>query len=143
MKYKVYNPEDIMPFGGGQYETRLLLDNYMAGEKAVNVNHGTVSPGGGTEAPGSPGVAHETAEVYFGVSGEADVYLDGQPVYMKQGTLLYIPGGTRHYIRNRSQTEPFVLVTIWPDEEKNKTHAARVKAWGTSYRRADGSPGVV
>ena len=50
MEPKIYNPEDIKPFGGGDYESRLLLDNLMAGEKAVNVNHGTVCPGGAAEA---------------------------------------------------------------------------------------------
>jgi len=126
-----------MPFGGGEYESRLLLDNYMAGEKCVNVNHGTVAPGGGTGKPGEKGEAHEQAEIYFGVSGEADVYLDGEPFFMKQGDLIYIPGGVGHFIVNRSRTEPFVLITIWGDEKHNDTHAARVKAWGTSYRRVD------
>jgi mannose-6-phosphate isomerase-like protein (cupin superfamily) len=135
IKYKVYNPEEIMPFGGGMYESRLLLDNLMAGEKAININHGTVSPGGHTGTPGTIGAAHEKAEIYFGVSGKADVYMDGEPVLMKQGTVIYIPGGTHHYIVNRSKTKPFVLLTLWPDEADNETHAARVQAWGTSFRR--------
>lgn len=137
MEPKIYNPEDIKPYGGGDYESRLLLDNLMAGEKAVNVNHGTVRPGGGTGKVGDLGPAHEKAEIYFGVSGEADVYLDQKPHLMKQGTLIYIPGGCHHFIVNRSKTEPFVLLTIWPDEKDNETHEARVKAWGTSYKRAD------
>jgi mannose-6-phosphate isomerase-like protein (cupin superfamily) len=137
MKYKVYNPEDIKPFCSGEYESRLLLDNDMAGEKAVNINHGTVAPGGGTGKVGDLGGVHAKAEIYFGVSGEADVYLDKEPVLMKQGTLVYIPGGTHHFIVNRSKTEPFVLITIWPDEEDNEMCAVRKKAWGTSYRRVN------
>ncbi len=136
-RYKVYRPEDIKPFGDGAYESRLLLDNAMAGEKCVNVNHGTVAPGCGTGKPGERGGVHEKGEVYFGVSGEADVYLDGEPVLMKQGTLIYIPGGVGHFIVNRSQTEPFVLITIWGDEADNDTHAARIKTWGKSYRKTD------
>lgn len=27
MEPKIYNPEDIKPFGSGDYESRLLLDN--------------------------------------------------------------------------------------------------------------------
>lgn len=100
---KIYNPEDIKPFGSGDYESRLLLDNLMAGEKAVNVNHGTVCPGGGTGKVGDKGGVHEKGEVYFGVSGEADVYLDGVPYLMKQGTLIYIPGGCYHFIVNTAR----------------------------------------
>ena len=110
----------------------------MAGENAVNVNHGTVEPGGGTGKVGDLGAAHHTkAEIYFGVSGEADVYLDREPVLMKQGTLIYIPGGTHHFIVNRSQTEPFVLITIWSDENDNEMCAIRKKAWGTSCKRVN------
>ena len=109
MEPKIYNPEDIKPFGGGDYESRLLLDNLMAGEKAVNVNHGTVCPGGGTGKVGDKGGVHEKGEVYFGVSGEADVYLDGVPYLMKQGTLIYIPGGCYHFIVNRSKTESYAI----------------------------------
>jgi mannose-6-phosphate isomerase-like protein (cupin superfamily) len=137
-KYKVFRPEEIKPFVMGDYQSRVLLDNFMAGEKCVNVNHGVFAPGGSNGKPGEKGAAHEKAEVYFGVSGEADVYLDGEPTYITQGTLIYIPGGVGHFVVNRSQTEPFVLITIWGDEKDNETHAERVKAWGTSYIRADG-----
>lgn len=134
MDYKIYHAEDIAPFGEGDYQSRLLLDHAMAGEKAVNINHGTVASGGRTAAAGSIGASHERAEVYFGVSGKANVYLNGKPVVMKPGTLIYIPGGTYHYIVNRSKRTPFTLLTIWADEADNETHAARLKAWGTSYR---------
>ena len=135
-EYKVYNPDEIKPFGSGAYESRLLLDSFMAGEKCVNVNHGTVAPGSGTGKPGDKGEAHEKSEIYFGVSGEADVYLDGHPIMMKQGTLIFIPGGVCHFIVNRSRSEPFVLLTLWGDEKDNTMHAARIKAWGKSYVKA-------
>ena len=66
-----------------------------------------------------------------------DFRLDGQPVFMKQGTLIYIPGGVCHFIVNRSKTESFQLLTIWGDEKDNHMHEARIKAWGKSYMRAD------
>jgi len=141
-QYKVFRPEDIKPFGEGNYQSRLLLDSLMAGEKCVNVNHGTFAPGAGimtgnpVAAQDGPGTAHEKAEIYFGVYGEADVYIEGDPVYMTRGTLIYIPGGFRHYVVNRSLTERFELLTIWADEKDNDMHAARVEAWGTSYKRA-------
>ena len=141
-QHKVFRPEEIKPFGDDNYQSRLLLDSFMAGEKCVNVNHGTFAPGAGV-IPGSPGAppesygaAHEKAEIYFGVYGEADVYIEGEPVFMERGTLIYIPGGVRHCVVNRSPTERFELLTIWPDEKDNDMHAARVKAWGTSYIRA-------
>lgn len=133
MEPKVYNACEIQNFGEGNYESRLLLDSKMAGEKAVNVNHGTVAPGGhtGSYVDGKlTGAAHEKAEIYFGVSGEADVYLNDKPSVMKQGTLIYIPGGTPHYIVNKSKTEKCVLLTIWPDEKDNEAHEARISAWG-------------
>ena len=141
-QYKVFRPEDIKPFGEGDYQSRLLLDSLMAGEKCVNVNHGTFAPGAGVSpgepgaAPGGFGSAHKKAEIYFGVYGEADVYIEGEPVYIARGTLVYIPGGSRHCVVNRSRTERFELLTIWADEKDNDMHAARVKAWGTSYKRA-------
>ncbi len=141
MDVKVFNPEDIKNYGSGNYESRLLLDSYMAGEPCVNVNHGTVAAGGHTgsyNAEGKlEGAAHPKAEVYLGLSGESTVYLEDTPVIMKNGTLIYIPGGTKHYIVNNSQTEPATLVTIWPDEKDNDCWEARLRDWGKTYKRAD------
>lgn len=141
LPYLVINPEDIKNFGEGNYESRLLLDSYMAGEPCVNVNHGTVAAGGHTgsfnEEGKLYGPAHEKSEIYFGVTGSATVYLDGNPVQMKNGTLVYIPAGTEHYIVNNSKTEKFTLLTMWPDERDNEAWVARLKAWGTTYKRAD------
>ena len=142
LPWKVYNVDEIKNFGSGNYESRLLLDSYMGGEPCVNVNHGTVAAGGHTgsfreDGKTLFGPAHEKAEVYLGMSGSATCYLDGTPVQMKHGTLIYIPGGTEHYLVNNSKTEPFTLVTIWPDEKDNEAWVARKKAWGTTYKRAD------
>ena len=139
MSYKyVWNADEVKNFGEGNYESRLLLDSKMAGEPCINVNHGTVAPGGRTgeiidgklDGPG-----HAKAEIYFGVSGEADCYLNGEKVLMKQGTLIYIPAGVHHYLINRSQTEPFCLLTMWPDERDNDPWVARKEAWGEGYEK--------
>jgi len=142
MQYKVFNPEEIKNYGSGNYESRLLLDSYMAGEKCVNVNHGTVAAGGHTgsfmeDGKTLHGPAHEEAEIYLGMSGSATCYLNQEPVQMKNGTLIYIPAGTDHYLVNNSKTEPFCLVTIWPDEHQNDCWEARLRDWGKTYKRAD------
>ena len=141
MEYKVYYPENIKVFGGGVYESRLLLDSYMAGEPCVNVNHGTVAPGCTTGSAREDGTlygpAHEKAEIYLGLSGSATCYLNGEPHQITCGTLIYIPGGTEHYLVNNSKTEKFCLVTIWPDEKDNETWVARKEAWGKTYKTVD------
>jgi len=141
MDYKVYYPKDIKIYGGGVYESRLLLDSYMAGEPCVNINHGTVNPGcttGAKKEDGSLyGPAHEKAEIYLGLSGSATCYLNDNPHHMECGTLIYIPGGCEHYLVNDSATEKFELVTIWPDEKDNETWVNRLKDWGTTYKTVD------
>ena len=142
MEYKVFYPENIKVYGGGDYESRLLLDSYMAGESCVNVNHGTVAAGGHTgsfkeDGKTLYGPAHHKAEIYLGLSGSATCYLNDHPVQMKCGTLIYIPGGTEHYLVNNSKTEKFCLVTIWPDEQDNDCWVARKKDWGKPYKTVD------
>lgn len=142
MEYKVFNPENIKVYGGGDYESRLLLDSYMAGEACVNVNHGTVKAGGHTgsfkeDGKTLYGPAHDKAEIYLGMSGSATCYLNDNPVQMKNGTLIYIPAGTEHYLINNSKDEPFCLVTIWPDEKDNECWVARLADWGKTYKTVD------
>ena len=40
--------------------------------------------------------AHDHAEVYFGLEGEGDVMIDGQPHRLAPGVALFIPGGAIH-----------------------------------------------
>lgn len=142
LPFKVYNPEEIKNFGSGAYESRLLLDSFMAGEPCINVNHGTVAPGahtGSYKEDGKTlyGCAHDKAEIYIGLSGSATCYLDDQAVQMKNGTLIYIPAGTHHCIENNSKTEKFCLLTLWPNEHDNDCWEERLAAWGKTYKRAD------
>ncbi len=144
MKHYIWHADEVLPFVDKDYQSRLLLDSKMAGEPCINVNHGTVAPGGHTGDPDENGKLngdpHKKPEIYFCVSGEADVYLDDEPEIMRQGTLIYIPAGVHHYIVNRSQTEPFVLLPMWPDEQDNEAWHKRKKAWGEGYetRRVNG-----
>jgi quercetin dioxygenase-like cupin family protein len=50
------------------------------------------------------------AEFYYGLSGEAMVYLDGQTVHMTAGTAIYIPPNCIHAIYNDSSTDAAELM---------------------------------
>jgi quercetin dioxygenase-like cupin family protein len=41
---------------------------------------------------------HPEAEVYFGLEGEGEVLIDGEPHRLSPGVALYIPGGAVHGI---------------------------------------------
>lgn len=146
-RHYIWNPDEIAFFGDENYQSRLMLDSKMAGEPCINVNHGTVPPTKSTalyDDNGRPyGLAHEKAEIYMCLAGEAEVYLDNEMELMRQGTLVYIPAGVEHYLINRSTTTPFQLLTFWPDEKDNEAWHDRKNAWGEDYyrRRADGTLG--
>ncbi|GEM_PF-695411 len=143
-KHYIWHADEVAGFGCPNYESRLLLDSKMAGEPCINVNHGTVPPGKNTadidETGRAFGMAHEKAEIYICLDGQADLYLNGEKEVMRQGTLCYIPAGTEHFLVNRSKTETFQLLTLWPDEKDNEAWFDRKNAWGEDYyrRRADG-----
>jgi mannose-6-phosphate isomerase-like protein (cupin superfamily) len=144
-KKYIWHADEVAAFGGPNYESRLLLDSKMAGEPCINVNHGTIPPGKNTACIDDNGrafgLAHEKAEIYIGMSGEGDVFLDGEKVVMRQGSLLYMPAGAEHFIVNRSTTEAFTILTLWPDEKDNEAWFGRKNAWGEDYyrRRSDGT----
>ncbi len=146
-RHYIWHSDEVMGFGKPNYESRLMLDSKMAGEPCINVNHGTVNPKKNTaeiDADGrSFGSKHEKAEIYIGLAGEADLYLDGEKEVMRKGTVVYIPAGCGHFLVNRSATTPFELLTLWPDEKDNEAWFDRINAWGDDYyrRRADGTLG--
>lgn len=135
-KHYIWHADEILGFGAGNFESRLLLDSKMAGEPCVNVNHITVKPGTSTalinENGEKYGPKHEKAEIYICISGQAELFLNGEKIPMRQGSLAYIPGGCRHYVDNSSD-EPFCLLTLWPDEKDNDVWHDRKKAWGEGY----------
>lgn len=47
-KHLIWHADEILNYGVGNFESRLLLDSKMAGEPCINVNHVTVKPGIGT-----------------------------------------------------------------------------------------------
>ncbi|MBI84762.1 MAG: hypothetical protein CMJ81_16330 [Planctomycetaceae bacterium] len=132
-KGKVIIPARVKPFVCDEmYSSKLLLDDFVAGTKAININEGTLKGGGKTGA----GV-HGDNEIYYAVKGEAVLHLDDEEYDLKPGTVVFIPGGVRHSLDNKSETEDFVLLTLWEDANSNGVHHLRRKAWGTSFKTID------
>lgn len=54
--------------------------------------------------PGAPvdGALHHHAdpELYYFIEGNGAVHLDGEEVPVEPGSYVYVPGGTRHFVRN-------------------------------------------
>jgi mannose-6-phosphate isomerase-like protein (cupin superfamily) len=107
----------------------MMLDDTVANEPTVNINHGTVKP---LETAG--GGSHEKTEIYFVVSGEGLLRLDGESHQVSQGSLAVIPGGCVHSIKNISETGDLVILTVWPNSEDNEMHGMRLKEWGKSFK---------
>lgn len=127
---KVINAWEVKPLCEGDiYESRMILDNIVAGEPTVQINHGTVRPG---KLVG--GGAHKKTEIYFIVAGHGKLQLDEDYYDVKQGSLAIIPGGCIHSIRNLSETEDLILLTFWMNAEDNETYVYRLKQWGKSFK---------
>ena len=133
MAKRIVDPARVKPFiCDDSYSSKLLMDDFVAGTAAININEGTLKPGGKTGA----GV-HKENEIYYAVKGEAVLYLDDEPHDLKPGMVAFIPGGVKHSLDNTSETEDFVLLTMWEKAEYNGVHHARLKAWGTSFKTID------
>ena len=133
MAKRIVDPARVKPLiCDDSYSSKLLMDDFVAGTAAININEGTLKPGGKTGA----GV-HKENEIYYAVKGEAVLYLDDEPHDLKPGMVVFIPGGVKHALDNTSETEDFVLLTMWEKAEYNGVHHARLKAWGTSFKTID------
>jgi mannose-6-phosphate isomerase-like protein (cupin superfamily) len=135
--WKLVNAENVEAFDcGGGYTSKMLTGDEMAGCQVININEGTLEPGGTTMAEGRGG-CHEETEIYYIIEGKGDVVLDDLPVPVKAGDIIIIPGGVWHWIDNRRSGTPFKLFTFWPKQEQNGVYFARKKAWGTSVKYID------
>jgi mannose-6-phosphate isomerase-like protein (cupin superfamily) len=114
------------------YSSKMLMDDVVAGERAINVNEGTLTAGCSTG-----GGVHEKAEIYIAMRGEAVLHLDDETFDFKSGSICFIPGGVFHSLDNKSKTEEFVLLTLWPDARDNDLYHERIKAWGKSFKTID------
>ena len=132
-KFKVIDPARVQAFVPDEsYSSKLLMDDFVAGTPAVNINEGTLKGGCSTSA----GV-HEKDEIYYAVRGEAVLHLDDEQFDLTPGMVAFIPGGVRHSLDNKSDTDEFVLLTLWEKAEYNGMHHKRIAAWGTSFKTID------
>jgi len=107
----------------------MLLDDIVANEKTVNINHGTIKP---FETAG--GGSHEKTEIYFIVSGEGALTLDNETYDVSQGSLAVIPGGCVHSIQNASNADDLIILTFWMNAEDNEMYIERRKKWGKTFK---------
>ena len=137
---KVGHSEKVMPFIApgceGIYISRMLIDSYNCGSEKLQVNHGTVTAG-----KGLPGAVHDGHdELYIVLKGHADLDMAGENYELKPGSVVFIPGGTFHALNNKSETEDFELITVWPGQPApgaNEMYDLRKEAWGTTYREVE------
>ena len=134
----VVKADRVMPFSppGAEdtYISRMLIDESNSGSRRLQVNHGVVKAGQSLSGAAHP---EGSDEIYYVLSGEAVLNLDGEDYDLEKDTVVFIPGGTFHALTNKSQTEDFVIITVWPGTPEpgaNEVYDLRKESWGTSYR---------
>ncbi len=137
----VVKTHKVMPFVppgcDGVYTSKMLLDVYNSGSEKLQLNHGTLkggqSTGGGVHPP-----PHD--EIYIVLSGEAVLHMDDVDYDIEKGTVVFIPAGTFHALTNKSKTQDFEIITVWPGQPApgaNDVYDSRKEAWGTTYREIE------
>ena len=134
----VVKADRVMPFSppGAEdiYISRMLIDESNSGSQGLQINHGVVKAGQSLSGAAHP---EGSDEIYYVLSGEAVLNLDGEDYDLEKNTVVFIPGGTFHALTNKSQTEDFVIITVWPGTPEpggNELYDLRKETWGTSYR---------
>lgn len=139
-KGKVVKVDNVMPFvpdPGMGYISRMLIDVFNAGSERLQVNHGTLQGGCAT-----PGGIHKPPhdELYIVLKGQAVLDMDGVDYDIEKGSVVFIPGGTFHSLKNKSQTDDLEIITVWPGQPApgtNMVYDMRKKEWGTTYREVE------
>ena len=138
-KGTVVKATTVMPFTPKgyerQFESKMLIDRTNSASEKLQVNQFVLKPGCRTE-----GAIHREPydEVYYILSGEAVLHLGEEAHDIGEDTIVFIPGGTFHSLENKSQTEDFVLLTIWhthPERGVNEVYDMRQEAWGKTFRK--------
>jgi len=138
-KGTVVKADEVMPFTPegyeGQFESKMLIDRTNSASEKLQINQFILKPGCRTE-----GAIHREPydEVYYVLSGEAMLHLGEETYDIDKDTIVFIPGGTFHSLDNKSETEVFVLLTIWhthPEKGVNEVYDLRKETWGKTFRR--------
>ena len=126
----IVNSWEVKPFVCDEtYSSKMLLDDIVAGTKAININEGTLKAGCKTS-----GGVHGKNEIYYIVKGEAMIHLGEDTKDIKAGSVIFIPAGVFHSLDNKSNTEDLVILTFWERAEYNEVYEVRVKEWGKSFK---------
>jgi quercetin dioxygenase-like cupin family protein len=105
-----------MPFVlDDDYSSKMILDDEVAGAETVQINEGTLKGGGKTD-----GATHDQDEIYYVVKGEAVLHLDDIASDVKAGSLVFIPAGVFHSLKNKSDTEAAVVFQQIANHSKHK-----------------------
>lgn len=138
-KGTVIKASEVMPFDHpafkGQFTSKMLIDRDNSGSERLQINQFTLKPGCHTDRS-----VHKAPydEVYYVLSGEAVLHLDGKDYDVEKDTIAFIPGGTFHSLTNKSKTKKFVILTIWPLQPErgvNGVYDLRKKIWGKTFRK--------
>lgn len=131
----VVRSAEVAPFKvSDAYLSKMLIDRHNSGSERMQVNEGIVKAGCKLA-----GAAHPEPydELYIVVKGQASLDMDGDNYDIGPGSVVFIPWGTFHALENKSETEDFVLLTIWPQTPEkggNEVYDMRLEAWGTSFK---------
>ena len=137
--WKLVNAENVVGYVDGDYTSKMPTGDEMSGMPVININEGTLAPGGTTGGPDLTGAAHDETEIYYIIDCAPETYtvLDGEPLETKPGDVIVIPPHTMHWIDNRKGKKPYRIFTFWPKQEQNGMFFVREEAWGTSVRNVD------
>ena len=136
---KVVKTNKVMPFvvpGLEGYVSKMLIDVFNSGSEKMQLNHGTLKGGVALPGCGHPGYD----EIYIVLSGEAVLNLDNVEYDLEKGSVVFIPADTFHALKNKSETEDFEIITVWPGQPApgvNGVYDMRKEAWGTTYREIE------
>jgi mannose-6-phosphate isomerase-like protein (cupin superfamily) len=143
-KPTVVKVDRVMPFSPPEFEeafaSKMLIDMHNSGSDKLQINHCVLKAGCSL-----PGATHRTPydEIYYVLSGIAVLRMDAADYDLEKDTIVFIPGGTFHALTNKSSSEDFVILTIWPGQPEpgvNEVYDLRKKAWGGTYREIDDMP---
>ncbi len=142
----VTRADEIEPFSlpgdEGTYLSQCIVDRDGAGSERLQVNRCTLKAGKRL-AGGSHPAPYD--ECYYILRGRAQLALGGDPQTGAGATryelgpesVAFIPGGTFHALAN-PYDEDLIFLTLWPtlpEPGANPIYDARLRAWGTSFRR--------
>ena len=108
----VVKSSEVVPFKvDSSYSSKMLIDKSNSGSERLQINEGIVKAGCKL-----PGAVHKSPydEIYYVIKGEATLHMDGEDYDLSPGSVVFIPWGTFHALENKSETEDFVVLTIWP-----------------------------